>query len=68
LRHGRDEIYRWEFDKGKQLLTVAVNGPLIVDDVDLVIRAALGGVGLACALIARVRRAVPRPMKGTMRA
>ncbi len=28
-------------------LTVAVNGPLIVDDVDLVIRAALDGVGLA---------------------
>src|SRR5437762_11146147 len=47
FRHGRDEIYRWEFDKGKQSLTVAVNGPLIVDDVDLVIRAALDGVGLA---------------------
>lgn len=28
-------------------MTVAVNGPLIVDDVDLVIRAALDGVGLA---------------------
>jgi DNA-binding transcriptional LysR family regulator len=28
-------------------LTVAVNGPLVVDDVDLVIRAALDGVGLA---------------------
>lgn len=47
FRHGRDEIYRWEFDKGKQSLTVAVNGPLIVDDVELVIRAALDGVGVA---------------------
>jgi DNA-binding transcriptional LysR family regulator len=47
FRHGPDEIYRWEFDKGKQSLTVAVNGPLIVDDVDLVVRAALDGVGLA---------------------
>src|SRR5438067_8379277 len=47
FRHGRDEIYRWEFDKGKQSLTVAVNGPLVVDDVDLVIRPALDGVGLA---------------------
>jgi DNA-binding transcriptional LysR family regulator len=28
-------------------LTVAVNGPLIVDDVTLVIRAAVDGVGLA---------------------
>lgn len=47
FRHGPDEIYRWEFDKAKQSLTVAVNGPLIVDDVDLVVRAALDGVGLA---------------------
>jgi DNA-binding transcriptional LysR family regulator len=47
FRHVRDEIYRWEFDKGKRSLTVAVNGPLIVDDVELVIRAALDGVGLA---------------------
>jgi hypothetical protein len=28
-------------------LTVAVNGPLLVGDVDLVIRTALDGVGLA---------------------
>lgn len=28
-------------------MSVAVNGPLIVDDVELVIRAALDGVGLA---------------------
>jgi DNA-binding transcriptional LysR family regulator len=47
FRHGRDEIYRWEFDKGKKSLTVAVNGQLIVDDVDLVVRAALDGVDLA---------------------
>jgi len=47
FRHGPDEIYRWEFEKGKQSLTVAVNGPLIVDDVELVTRAALDGVGLA---------------------
>ena len=47
FRHDRDEIYRWEFDKGNRSLTVGVNGPLIVDDVELVIRAALDGVGLA---------------------
>jgi DNA-binding transcriptional LysR family regulator len=47
FRHGREEIYRWEFDKGKQSLSVAVGGPLVVDDVELVIRAALDGVGLA---------------------
>src|SRR5437588_4291015 len=43
FRHDRDEIYRWEFDKGKRSLAVAVTGPLIVDDVELVIRAALDG-------------------------
>jgi len=36
-----------EFDKGRKSLTVAVNGPLIVDDADLLIRAAIDGVGLA---------------------
>jgi hypothetical protein len=35
-----DEICRWEFDKDKQSLTVAVNRPLIVDDVELVISGA----------------------------
>lgn len=47
FRHGTERVYRWELDKGDQSLTVAVNGPLIVDDVDLVIRAAIDGVGLA---------------------
>jgi DNA-binding transcriptional LysR family regulator len=41
------EVYRWEFEKGKKELSVAVNGPLIVDDVELLLRAALDGVGLA---------------------
>jgi DNA-binding transcriptional LysR family regulator len=47
FRRGSFGVYRWEFDKGRQSLTVAVNGPLIVDDMDVVIRAALDGVGLA---------------------
>lgn len=40
-------LYRWEFEKGTKSLSVAVNGLLIVDDLDLVIRAATDGVGLA---------------------
>jgi hypothetical protein len=32
FRHGSAGVYRWEFDKGKQSLTVAVDGPLVVDD------------------------------------
>jgi DNA-binding transcriptional LysR family regulator len=47
FRHGSAGLYRWEFEKGKKSLSVAVNGPLIVDDVELVIRAAIDGVGLA---------------------
>jgi DNA-binding transcriptional LysR family regulator len=47
VRHGSAEVYRWEFDKGKQSLVVAVTGPLVVDDVDLSVRAAVDGVGLA---------------------
>ncbi|MDE3157081.1 MAG: LysR family transcriptional regulator [Acidobacteriota bacterium] len=53
-RHGSAGVYRWEFDKGKQSLAVAVNGPLVVDDVDLLIRAALDGAGLAFTLADRV--------------
>jgi DNA-binding transcriptional LysR family regulator len=47
FRHGDAGLYRWEFEKGKKSLSVAVTGPLIVDDLDLVIRAALDDVGLA---------------------
>jgi DNA-binding transcriptional LysR family regulator len=48
FRHGHGgDVYRWEFEKGRKALSVAVNGPLIVDDVEIVIRAALDGVGLA---------------------
>ena len=47
FRHGSDGVYRWEFEKGKKSLSVGVSGPLIADDVAIVIRAAIDGVGLA---------------------
>jgi DNA-binding transcriptional LysR family regulator len=47
FRHGDDGLYRWEFEKGRKSLSVGVSGPLIVDDLNLVTRAALDGVGLA---------------------
>src|SRR5256885_6167857 len=47
FRHGSDGVYRWEFEKGKKSLSVGVSGPLIVDDVTIVLRAAIDGVGLA---------------------
>jgi len=47
FRHGSAGVYRWEFDKGKKSLSVAVSGPLIVDDVETLVRAAIDGIGLA---------------------
>jgi DNA-binding transcriptional LysR family regulator len=41
--------YRWEFERGRQAVTIGVNGPLVVDDTHLVIQAALDGVGLGLA-------------------
>lgn len=45
-----DGPYAWEFDKGATSLTVAVTGPLTVDDTDLMLRAAVDGAGLAFSL------------------
>src|SRR2546430_17153675 len=47
FRHGSAGVYRWELDKGKQSITVAVNGPLGVDDVGIMGRAAIDGGGVA---------------------
>jgi DNA-binding transcriptional LysR family regulator len=54
IRMGSAGVYRWEFDKGKQSITVAVDGPLNSDDAELSIHAALAGVGLAYAFEERV--------------
>jgi DNA-binding transcriptional LysR family regulator len=47
FRHRGQSVYKWELDKGNQSLAIAVKGSLILDDLDLVIQAALDGVGLA---------------------
>ena len=47
FRHRGESKYRWEFDKGDESLAIAVSGSLNVDDLDLVIQAALDGAGLA---------------------
>ena len=47
FRHGSAGLYRWEFEKGKKSLSVAVSGTLVVDDLELVISGAVEGVGLA---------------------
>src|SRR5688572_664518 len=46
LRGGSSGPYRWEFEKDGEALVVDVNGPVVVDDADLMIRAAIDGLGL----------------------
>jgi DNA-binding transcriptional LysR family regulator len=41
-----DTLPRWPFEKGDEKIEVAVDGPLITTDVDLVVRAALDGLGI----------------------
>jgi DNA-binding transcriptional LysR family regulator len=43
-------VYRWEFEKRGKPVTVSVAGPVIVNDAEFMIRAALDGVGLAFTL------------------
>lgn len=45
-RHGT-ALYRWEFEKGGKEVSVGVPGPVVLDDVDLMVHAALDGVGVA---------------------
>ncbi|HZB40017.1 MAG TPA: LysR family transcriptional regulator, partial [Ilumatobacter sp.] len=47
FRHRGESVYKWELDKGDESLTISVHGSLLLDDVDLVIQAALDGAGLA---------------------
>lgn len=63
FRHGSDGVYRWEFEKDNQPLTVTVHGPLIVDEVQLMVEAAIGGAGIAFML---EEHAVPHLASGAL--
>jgi DNA-binding transcriptional LysR family regulator len=47
FRRGESGLYRWEFEKDGHPLSVAVEGSVVVDNLDLLLRAALDGAGLA---------------------
>ena len=47
-------LYRWQFGQADAVIEVAVEGPLTLNDTDLIVAAALDGVGLACILEGRV--------------
>lgn len=53
-------LYRWEFERGKKAVEIAVEGPLVVDDADLLLRAVLDGVGIGYAIDEKTRRHVER--------
>jgi DNA-binding transcriptional LysR family regulator len=63
FRHGSTGLYRWEFERGNQSLAVAVHGPLTVDDAEVMIRAAIDGVGLAFML---EEQAAPHLARGAL--
>jgi DNA-binding transcriptional LysR family regulator len=40
-------IYKWEFEKGRRKIDVGVDGALVFDDEEMILNAALAGMGLA---------------------
>lgn len=48
-------VYRWEFEKGRRSMTVHPRGPMELDDSDLVIEAALRGLGIGTSLTSSVQ-------------
>jgi DNA-binding transcriptional LysR family regulator len=54
FRRGDSGLYRWEFERDGQPLSVAVSGSTIVDTADLLVRAAIDGAGLAFGFEAHV--------------
>ena len=51
----RGGLYVWEFEKDGRPLNVRVDGPLIVNDMDLMVRGALSGLGLSIVMHDQVR-------------
>jgi DNA-binding transcriptional LysR family regulator len=51
-------LYRWEFERGRETLEIAVEGPLIVNDFDLAFRGALAGAGIAYGYDFRMEQAL----------
>ena len=46
----RGDLYTWEFGQGGRDLNVRVEGPLILNDVPMILQAASEGIGLACVM------------------
>ena len=53
-------LYRWEFEKGRKVLTVSPQGPASFDDPDLVIHAVLDGVGIGTSMEVTLTRLIAK--------
>jgi DNA-binding transcriptional LysR family regulator len=56
----RGGLYRWEFQRGGEEFEIAVSGRLIVNEAELLVRAAMDGVGLAYHLESVVQERLER--------
>lgn len=62
---GSGTLYRWAFERDGQAVRVAVSGPLILDDGELMVRAALDVVGLVYAGIDDAGFPIPIGLRGS---
>ena len=60
FRHRGEGKYRWEFDKAGESMKITVSGSLILDDLELVIQAAIDGL-TPRKIVDHLRRHEPRP-------
>jgi len=58
MRYLSGSVYRWELERGGTEVEVEVEGPMVLNDMDLIIRGALDGIGFAYALEADVAELV----------
>lgn len=54
-RRSADEILRWHYKKGRNEIDLAVHGSLIVNNIDMAIRAVVDGVGIGYTVTAYVK-------------
>ncbi len=54
------KLYRWEFERAGQALTIDTTGPVILDDEELMVEAAIEGLGIAYVASPAAEAAVAR--------
>ena len=53
-------LYRWEFERGGEVLDVGVTGPLITNEPEVLLRAAIDGLGIAYMFEQQVSESIAR--------